>query len=70
MSLRYLWLARLHEANRRWDPDYDLKEALSWAAAAFPDVREKTDIVSCVPALHEVISDAFRSSRQSGGVRG
>lgn len=27
LSLRYLWLARLHERNGRWDPAYDWAEA-------------------------------------------
>lgn len=63
MSLRYLWLARLHEANRRWSPDCDFEVSHSWARMALPDIYKSGGVVRYVPALHEVIGEAFRADR-------
>lgn len=59
MSLRYLWLARLHERNGRWDPKYDWAEA--WAAVRMTGVACDDDPAIWQPKMSQMLVSAMDS---------
>lgn len=65
LSLRYLWLARLHERNRRWSPDDDIETSVDWARLALTEIHEDEKPDGYVPALHAIIGEAFQDCYSS-----
>lgn len=57
MALRYFWIGRLHEANRRWLPDSDFQTATVWARKALPDMAEGESALDVLSRLHAIITE-------------